>query len=364
MSLLGLALVLAVGPAGPLPAISRRARIPVAVGRSSSVCWPVGWLDAGEPILTFLATVGFALAMFEVGSHVPLGDASLRGALGRGGVLAAFVGVLAVPAGFGVAALVGTGHAVLYAVLLASGSAALVVPTVTGSGVRTPAALATVVQVAVADTVRIVALPLAADPGRTGPAVIGAGAVGFPVMRRLRARGVLAAAHKVSKRRNFGVELRIQLTILFGLAGLAQLVGVSVMLAGFVAGSALTAQGRARRLARQSFAVTDGFLAPVFFVWLGASLDLRALVDQPRMIALTAVLALGAVVVHAAARLVGQPLSLAVLAGAQLGVPVAAVASGTTNHLLAPGEGAAMLVSFAVSALSTPKTPSPPDSAH
>ncbi|HWO68333.1 MAG TPA: hypothetical protein VNO31_50705 [Umezawaea sp.] len=108
--------------------------------------------------------------------------------------------------------------------------------------------------------------------------------------------------------------------------------------------------------------MTDGFLAPVFFVWLGASVDLRALVDQPRMIALAALLALGAVVVHAAAWFVGQPLPLAVLAGAQLGVPVAAVTIGTGGHLLAPWEGAAilaaMLASVAVSALSTPKAPS------
>ncbi|HWO62099.1 MAG TPA: cation:proton antiporter [Umezawaea sp.] len=371
MSLLGLAFVLAVGLAGPLLAISKRTRIPlvvgeillgVLVGRTGT-----GWVDASEPVLTFLATAGFALVMLEVGSHVPLGDSSLRGALGRGCLLATFVGVLAVPAGFGVAALAGTGHGLLYAVLLASSSAALAVPVVTGSGVRTPAALAAIVHVAVADTVCIVALPLAEDPGRAGPAalgalaVIGAGGVGFLVMRRLRARGVLTVVHKVSKRRNFGVELRVQLIILFGLAGLAQLVGVSVMLAGFVAGLALTAQGKARRLARQLFAVTDGFLAPVFFVWLGASVDLRALVDQPRMIALAALLALGAVLVHASAWFVGQPLPLAVLAGAQLGVPVAAVTIGTGSHLLAPGEGAAilaaMLVSVAVTALSTPKTP-------
>ncbi|HEX4721984.1 MAG TPA: hypothetical protein VH333_05685 [Pseudonocardiaceae bacterium] len=35
--------------------------------------------------------------------------------------------------------------------------------------------------------------------------------------------------------------------------------------------------------------MTDGFLAPVFFVWLGPSLDLRSLVEQPRMIALVSV---------------------------------------------------------------------------
>jgi Kef-type K+ transport system membrane component KefB len=375
MSLFGLALVLAVGLAGPALAMSKRVRIPVVVGeillgvlvgRTGT-----GWVDADQPVLSFLATAGFALVMLEVGSHVPLGDHALRGALFRGALLACLVGVLAVPVGLGVAALVGTGHGLLYAVLLASSSAALVVPVIKESGLKTPAALATTVHVAIADTVCIVALPLAEEPGRAGTAAIGAlavvgvGGCGFLVMRHLRARGALRRVHRVSKRRNLGLELRIQLIILFGLAGLAQLVGVSVMLAGFVAGLALTAQGKARRLARQLFAVTDGFLAPVFFVWLGASLDLRALVDQPRMIALAGLLALGAVVVHSVARLAGHPLPLAVLAGAQLGVPVAAVTIGTSGNLLAPGEGAAilaaMLVSVAITGIAAASIPIAPD---
>ena len=54
MSLLGLAFVLAVGLAGPLLAISKRARIPlvvgeillgVLVGRTGT-----GWVDASEPV--------------------------------------------------------------------------------------------------------------------------------------------------------------------------------------------------------------------------------------------------------------------------------------------------------------------------
>src|SRR5437763_1282316 len=160
---------------------------------------------------------------------------------------------------------------------------------------------------------------------------------------RLALRATLDRVHDLSKARHFGLELRISLIVLFGLAGLAQLVGVSVMLAGFAAGLALGAVGEPRRLARQLFAVTDGFLGPVFFVWLGASLDLRALAEHPVMIALAGALALGTVVVHTAARLLGQPLPLAVLAGAQLGVPVAAVTIGTREHLLAAGEGGALL---------------------
>ncbi|MET9262875.1 cation:proton antiporter [Amycolatopsis sp. NPDC004079] len=359
MTLFAMAVVLLAGLAGPLLATPKRARVPivvgeillgVAVGRTG-----LGWVKADDPILSYVASAGFAMVMLVAGSHVPLRDAALRVAAGRGTLLAALVGVLSVPAGFGVAALVGTGHGLLYAVLLASSSAALVMPVLDETKLATPPALALIVQVAIADTACIVALPLAAAPQKAGRAALGAlaviaaGAVWFVVLRWLHARGLVDKAHDLSKSRHFGLELRIALIVLFGLAGLAQLVGVSVMLAGFVAGLALAAVGEPRRLARQLFAVTDGFLGPVFFVWLGASLDLRALGQHPVMLVLAALIAAGSVVVHGATRLLGQPLPLAVLAGAQLGVPVAAVTIGTREQLLAPGEGGAILAAALIS---------------
>ncbi|WP_020658284.1 cation:proton antiporter [Amycolatopsis benzoatilytica] len=359
MTLFAMAIVLLAGLAGPLLATPKRTRIPIVVGEIALGVvvgrTGFGWVDADEPILSYVASAGFALIMLVAGSHVPLRDAALRVAAGRGALLAALVGVLAVPAGYGVAALVGTGHGLLYAVLLASSSAALVMPVLDETKLATPPAVALIVQVAIADTACIVALPLAAAPGRAGKAALGAlaviaaGAVWFVLLRWLHRRGLVDKAHDLSKTRHFGLEIRIALIVLFGLAGLAQLVGVSVMLAGFVAGLALAAVGEPRRLARQLFAVTDGFLGPLFFVWLGASLDLRALGQHPVMFVLAAVLGVGSVVVHGATRLLGQPLPLAVLAGAQLGVPVAAVTIGTREQLLAPGEGGAILAAALIS---------------
>jgi hypothetical protein len=62
------------------------------------------------------------------------------------------------------------------------------------------------------------------------------------------------------------------------------------------------------------------------------------------MILLGLCLGAGTLLVHAAMRLLGQPLPLAVLSASQLGVPVAAVTIGAQSHLLQPGEGAAMLL--------------------
>lgn len=375
MGVLGLALVLVAGLAGPLLSAGTRLRAPVVVGEIAVGLLVgrtgLGWVKADQPVLAFLAAAGFALVMLEAGSHVPLDDPRLWRAAGRGALLAAAVAVLAVPLGFGVARLAGVAHGPLYAVLMASSSAAVAMPMLGGVRIDSPATIALVAQVAIADAACVVALPLAENPARSGRAALGAvavilaGTVVWALTRWLRAIGVLERVHRLSKRGRFGLELRLHLIVLFCLAGLAQAIGVSVMLAGFVAGLALRLEGEPRRLARQLFALTDGFLGPVFFVCLGASLDLRALVGQPRMIALAALLALGAVAAHAVVRLLGQPWPHAALAAGQLGVPVAAVAIGLAGRLLSPGEGSAILaaamVTVAVTALAATRVAAPAD---
>lgn len=137
--------------------------------------------------------------------------------------------------------------------------------------------------------------------------------------------------------------------MLFALSGLAVAGHVSIMLAGFSFGLVVTAVGEPRRLAHQLFAVSDGFLGPVFFVWLGASLDLRDLAGSPKMILLGISLGLGTLLVHVSLRLLGQPLPLAVLAASQLGVPVAAATIGSQLQLLQPGEAAAIILGALIS---------------
>jgi Kef-type K+ transport system membrane component KefB len=195
-----------------------------------------------------------------------------------------------------------------------------------------------------------VALPLAIDSesvGRAGLgalAVIASGAALFGVLRFLERKQYRRRLHRVSEQRHFALELRISLVILFSLAAVAGHSHVSVMLAGFVFGLAVAAVGEPRRLARQLFAVTEGFFGPLFFVWLGASLDLRALGARPTLILLGLLLGLGALLSHSLARSTGQPLNLSTLAAAQLGVPVAAAALGTSLNVLQPGESAALIL--------------------
>jgi Kef-type K+ transport system membrane component KefB len=366
MSFATLALISLVAIVGPLLALPRWGHLPVMLGELAAgiVLGPTvsDRLQANNATFTFLADIGFALIMFVVGSQVPVRDDRLHAALPIGVLRAVGVGVLAVPLALVVAKVFGTGHAALYAVLMASSSAAVILPIVDSLQLGGKPVLQMLPQVAIADTACIVALPLAIDPQHAGRAALGAlavlavAAVLFVILRRLERAGIRRRVHVVSQDRGFALELRISLAILFALAALATRAHVSIMLAGFSFGLAVAGVGEPRRLAKQLFAVTEGFLGPVFFVWLGASLDLRELGRHPSFILLGIVLGAGAVAIHAVTRVTGQPVPIGVLASAQLGVPVAAVTIGSQLHLLEPGEPAALilgaLVTIAVAAVS------------
>ncbi|WP_280307087.1 cation:proton antiporter [Nocardia neocaledoniensis] len=354
MTFTTLALVVALGLLGPLLALPKRWHLPVILGEllAGIVFGTTGFgiLDAEDPVFVFLADMGFALVMFAAGTHVPVRDPAVRGALGAGIVRAALVGVVATVAGWAVAQAFGTGHAAIYAVLLASSSAAMALPIIDSLGLSGPPVLTLTAQVAIADTACIVALPLVIDPGNAARAAIGAlviaacAGVMFLILRYLRQTGAQRQVHEVSEERKFTLELRVSLVLVFALCGVASALHVSIMLGGFAAGLAVAGVGEPRRVAKQVFAISDGLLAPLFFVWLGARLDLRELGEHPRLILLGLVLGFGAVAVHCAARMLGQPVAYGALAAAQIGVPVAAVTVGSQLGVLVPGEGSAIML--------------------
>ncbi|WP_369046430.1 cation:proton antiporter [Sinomonas sp. P10A9] len=354
MSFVELSLICVVALLGPALAAKRSWHLPLVLGEllagvivGKSL---LGWVNAGNETFTFLADIGFALMMFVAGTHVPMRDRTIRDAVGKGALRVVITAVLAAALGIGVAILLGSANAPLYVVLMASSSAALVLPIIDSLKLSGPSVLELTAQVALADVAAIVALPLAIDPANAGPKALGALAVAVCAvvlwwgLRRFENDGSRQRLHDMSEARKFALELRIQLSILFALAGLAVFTHVSIMLAGFAFGLAVSAVGEPRRLARQLFALNDGFLGPVFFVWLGASIDLRQLGGHPQMILLGLLLGVGAVVAHAANRLAGLPLPFAIASAAQLGVPVAAATIGHSLGVLAAGEDAALLL--------------------
>ncbi|WP_153502630.1 cation:proton antiporter [Cumulibacter manganitolerans] len=355
MELRILAIVIAAGLLGPLLAAKRSWRIPVVFGELTAGVLlgrtGFGVVDPSEPMLSFLAEMGFALVMFVAGSHVPLRKGAVVGALPRAVLRVALVAVIAVGLAVGIAAVFHNPHWPLYAVLMASSSAALALPVTAALGLTGRDMTQLIPQLALADALCIIALPMAIDREHVARAALGAlavvasGAVVAAVLWRLDRVGVRRRVHDFSEDARLAVELRISTMVLFALCALAVTVHVSIMLAGFVLGLGIAAIGNPRRLAKQLFALTEGFLGPIFFVWLGASLDLRLLGAHPEMIALGVALALGALAAHAATRAAGQPVAVSALAAAQLGLPIAALQIGQSLHYFLPGEAGAVVVS-------------------
>lgn len=351
-----LALVVLGGLAGPLLAAAHRRFVPVVVGELAAgvLIGDTGarWLDPRGSTVTFLYEVGFAMLMFAAGLQVPIRHPGITRGLRVGLAAAVVTGLLAVPAGIGIAAATGVHHAAIYALLLASGSAAVLLPALEESGLLDDMrALTVMAQVAIADVAAIVALPLVMQPGKAlhaalgGLAVAGAAGALLAVAHLLRGSPVVREVRRASKQRGWALDLRVSLLVLFTLSWLAERTGTSILIAGFAVGLVVAVLGGPKRLSRQVTGIAAGFFIPLFFVVLGAKLDLRALVHHPSNLEIAALLLAANVTVHlVAARVTHQSRAAGLTATAQLGVPAGVVTLGLQQHSIAPAVAAAILL--------------------
>ncbi|HVP75583.1 MAG TPA: cation:proton antiporter [Gaiellaceae bacterium] len=351
-----LAVIVCAGLGGPLLALRGRGLVPVVVGELAAgvVVGRTGtrWVDAGQPTTAFLSQIGFAMLMFTAGMHVPIRQPGIVRGLRRGAVAALVTGIASVPAGIGIAAALGGGHAAIYALLLASGSAAVLLPVLEEAHLLADErVLPLMAQVGIADVAAIVALPLVLQPSKARGATLGllavaaaAGAI-FALSRPVRGRAFLRRIRRASKRRDWALDLRLALLALFTLAWIATRAGTSILIAGFSVGLLVALIGGPKRLSTQVTGIGAGFFVPLFFVTLGAKLDLRALYSHPSMLELTGLLTVANVAVHAAGALATrQPLPTALAATAQLGVPAGVVTLGLQHHVLSSGQSGAILL--------------------
>ena len=339
--------------AGFVPAVAGEIAAGAAIGKTG-----LGLLDADSTTLVFLSEVGFAMLMFSAGMSVPLSDRRLRESLSTGAIAAALVGALAIPAAVLITLIPGVDHPAIYAVLIASGSAAVVVPIIDERRLEGEGVLALIAQVTVADIAATVAIPFVLRPDRALHTVIGTAATAgcvfavFIVSRLLRARPSVQALRKQGKRRHWAIDLRVALIALFALAWVAERTGTSILIAGFGAGLMVAAIGGPKRLSHEVLGIAGGFFIPLFFVTLGARLQLRGVVEHPAILLLTILLVAFTVVVHAAASLLtGRPLANGLLASAQLGVPSALAALGLSEHVLTATQAAAIVTAAIVTVL-------------
>jgi Kef-type K+ transport system membrane component KefB len=354
-----LALVVAAGLLGPLLSSLHRVAPPVVVGEIAAglVIGSSGfrWVDPSDPLLNGLANVGFALLMFVVGTHLPVRDRRLRGALLAGVGLMTTVGALAVLVGVVVAPVVGLNRPAVLAVLLATSSGAVALPVLQSIGRADRSALVATAWIASADVVTVIFVPVVLASGRVTRVLIGgalvaaAGVVLYLVARLARNGSVVRHVRVLSRDRGWGIDLRVSLVALFACAWLANRFGTSILIAGFTVGAVVALLGEPRRVADQLIGIGEGFMIPLFFVHLGAQLDLAALFRSPHALGLAGVLAGGAVAVHVTGALLYRlPIGAGLLASAQLGVPAAVVSIGLATRQLSAAQGAAVMAAALV----------------
>ena len=355
-----LTLIVLAGLAGPLLSASRRVLVPVVVGELLAGIAlghsGAGLIKSEDPTIAFLGNIGFAMLMLGAGMHVPLRAKGLLGAVRQASVAVLASAVLAAAGGVAIARMLDLGHPAVWAILLATGSAAIVLPALQEAGVSADKALLAMAWATVADIATIVAVPLVLRPSHALRAGLGALAVAGGAVLVLGIARVLAREHEVhrirlaSKERMWALDLRLALVFLFALCALAQWVGTSIMIAGFAAGLVVAVEGGPHRLSTQVSGVANGFLVPVFFVVLGASLNVRTLVSDPSNLWLAVALIVGMVLVHVlAARAIRATVSTALIVTAQLGVPAAVVNLGLAERVIRPGQGAAIILAALVS---------------
>lgn len=355
-----LLLIVLAGLGGPLLGVAGRRFIPVVVGEilAGILVGPevLAVVNPANPTVAILGEIGFAMLMLTVGMHLPLRDRRFAASARTGGVLAAIVCLLAFPAGLLAASIAGTGHAVVYAVVLASGSVAVLLPAIEETGLAGAEALTVMAQVTIADIVTILSVPIVLQPSRVGHAVLGgllvalAALLSLALARLLADRPWVQRVRHLSKQRSWALDLRLSLLVLFLLAWIAQKGGTSILIAGFGAGLMVAAVGGPKRLSTQMRGIADGFFVPLYFVVLGAQLDLAGLVEDPAMIALACSLAVLNVAIHLlASALLHRGVAGALAATAQLGVPAAVASLGLAEHLLSPVVATAIVASALVS---------------
>jgi Kef-type K+ transport system membrane component KefB len=351
-----LTLIVACGLAGPVLSGATRLAVPVVVGEIAAgvLVGRTGLraIDPADPTVVFLSAVGFAMLMFVVGTHLPLRDPGLRRALRTAAVAGVLSFAVAVPGGWLIASVSGVGHPAVFVLLLAASSSAVVMPIVQERGLTGEEMLVATTWIALVDIASIVALPVALEPAKVvrigggGVAVTVAAVAVFGVVHLIRNDRVVAALRRGSRQRGWALDLRLSLLALFGLAALATRFGTSTLIAGFGAGMIVALAGEPRRLTQQLVGLAEGFFVPLFFVTLGAKLDFRSLAQSGSDVALVGMLFAAITVCHiAVARLMRMPFGAGLLASAQLGLPAGVVALGLTEHILEPGQGAAIVAS-------------------
>ena len=327
-------------------------------------------IDPQAEIIHLLAELGVLILLFEVGLETKLSDLTK---VGKQAVFVALIGVVApILLGMGLGHLFGLGTvpSLLIGAALSATSIGISARVLSDQGALTSVAGAIILGAAVIDDVTGVALLAVvskiAEIGSVNAsdvAIASGASVGFVVATLLLGKHIAFWLLKlVSFLRSRGILLVSFLTFAFFLAYLAQIVGSAALIGAFAAGLLLEETEHKHTLETQLRPVADIF-TPIFFVSVGASVNLFALnpFDPATrgMLVFAVLLTVVAVVSKLVAGLGANPkeanrmvVGVGMLARGEVGLIFAGV--GLTSGVLNAGLYAALVTAVMVTTLMAP----------
>ena len=319
-----------------------------------------------------LALIGLAFLLFLAGLEIDVHR--LRGRplrLALAGFVASFV--IAVGAGFGLAAGGYTRAPLLVAIVLCATSLGLVVPVLKDAGkIAGDTGQLIVAAASIADFGSVILLSLFFSESSSGVGTKIGLLVGLAVVAALVVLAMMRAAPRVMSvftmlaDTTAQIRIRFAVLLLVAFVALAQGLGFEAILGAFLAGAVLRLVDRDAAMSHpltqaKLDAIGYGFVVPVFFVTSGVRFDASALfasastVVQVPLFLLALLLVRGVPAVLYRTRLGSrQTIAAAFLQATSLPFIVASVAIGERLHALAPATGAALVAAGLVSVLFFP----------
>jgi Kef-type K+ transport system membrane component KefB len=370
ISFSGLVVVAAVALLAPLLlGLAPRLRLPSAVLEivAGIVIGPalLGWVETDTVIRVF-ALFGLAYLLFLAGLEIDF--ERLRGRFLRVagiGFVVSFLIALAV--GYGLETSGQVENGLIVAIILSATSLGLVVPLLKDAGeVGTPFGQLTIAAASIADFATVIILTLAFSREATGTGAKLLLLAGFVVAAAVAVVGLLRLERSM---RLSSVLVRLQDTtaqirvrgaflLLAGFVALAESLGLEVILGAFTAGAILSLIDRDGLMTHPNFRTKlegagFGFFIPVFFVSVGLTFDLDALLASAEtvllvLIFLLALLAVRGLPALAYRRLIGlrrtivagllQATSLPfIVAASMIGVDLGVISEATSAALIGAG---------------------------
>lgn len=349
------------------PAVALEIILGIVVGPSV-----LGWVEMDAP-LTVLGDIGLAFLLFLGGLEIDL--ASLRGRTVRISRSWGLTCLIAVAVG-GVLALLDHGdHAVILAIAISSTSLGLVVPVLRDVGANRGSFGQTVLAASsVAEFGSLLLLSIffstSGDSVPTQLVLLGVFAaalaiIGLSLAKVDRGTRLLSVLDELADTAS-QLRVRFLMVVLFAFVTIATDLGFEAILGSFAAGVLLRFGDRDHRLdeAKLRYKIDGigyGFLVPIFFVTSGIKVDVSALLDSPKHLALVPLLVLGMLAARGLASLSlfslfdpRQARGAALLAATNLSFMVIAADVGGQLGLVDAATGAAMVISGVVSVLVFP----------